>query len=205
MNFQLPDFSAALPVLAAAVPTVVLILIGALALNFVLCRALKVLGRRTRFSEQEMVPVYRVIRWVIFVAALVLILGAFGFNVGGLWGVFSTIFAMIAIGFVAVWSVLSNILCTLIIMIFRPFSVGDEIEFAGEPVKGRVKDLNFIYTTLDGGDGSVMQIPNNLFFQKVIRRRHAAAAVSPAEHLRTKRPDALAEPAPIDAAPAARS
>jgi hypothetical protein len=63
-----------------------------------------------------------------------------------------------------------------------------------------VIDLNFIYTSLDAGDGTVMQVPNNLFFQKVVRRRHASAAVSPAAHLRTKRPDAPdALPAPAAA------
>jgi small-conductance mechanosensitive channel len=111
--------------------------------------------------------------------------------------VLSTVLAMVAIGFVAVWSILSNTLCTIIIMIFRPFSVGDEIEFAGDPVKGRVIDLNFFYTTLDAGDGSVLQVPNNMFFQKVVRRRVTAAAIAPATHMRIKRPDApVTEPAP---------
>jgi len=84
--------------------------------------------------------------------------------------------------------VLSNTLCTLMIMLFRPFGVGDEVEFTGEPVKGRVIDLNFIYTTLDADDGSVLQVPNNLFFQKVVRRRRNSAGVSPAVHMRTKSP-----------------
>jgi small-conductance mechanosensitive channel len=106
-----------------------------------------------------------------------------------MWGVLSTVLAMVAIGFVAVWSVLSNTLCTLVIMVFRPFAVGDEVEFPQDGVKGRVIDLNVFFTTLDAGDGTVMQVPNNLFFQKVMRRRHAAAAVSAATHLRLKQPD----------------
>ena len=53
----------------------------------------------------------------------------------------------------------------------------------------RVIDLNIFYTTLDAGDGTLMQVPNNLFFQKVLRRRRAARAVSLSMHLRTRRPD----------------
>lgn len=201
MTFETPDLSHLLPALLTALPSALVIIAAAVLLNLVASRALLLIARRTSFTEQEIKPIRRTVKWVITIVALVFVFGAFGLNVGGMWGVLSTILAMVAIGFVAVWSVLSNTLCTLIIMIFRPFAVGDEVEFAGDPVKGRVIDLNFIYTSLDAGDGTVMQIPNNLFFQKVLRRRHAATAVSAAAHLRTKRPDAPeALPAPASAA-----
>lgn len=189
MNLEAPDLSALLPVLAAAVPSALLIIIGAILLHTIARRGITLLARRTKFTEQETLPLRRTVKWLITFTAAVFVLGAFGLNVGGMWGVLSTVLAMVAIGFVAVWSVLSNTLCTLIIMLFRPFAIGDEVEFAGEPVKGRVIDLNFIYTTLDAGDGTVMQVPNNLFFQRVLRRRHATTAVAPAAHLRTKNPD----------------
>jgi hypothetical protein len=99
-----------------------------------------------------------------------------GFNLGGIWAMLAPVVGMVAIGFVAVWSVLSNALCTLIILVDRPFEVGDELEFAGEPVQGKVADLNFIYTTLRAADGSCLQIPNNLFLQKATRGQRANAA-----------------------------
>jgi small-conductance mechanosensitive channel len=189
MQFQTPDLSALLPVLKSAAPSAILIIIGAVVLNLVIGRTLVLLARRTSFTEHEVLPFRRAIKWVITIAALVFVLGAFGLNVGGMWGILSTILAMVAIGFVAVWSVLSNTLCSLIIMIFRPFAVGDEVEFPKDDVKGRVIDLNIFYTTLDAGDGTLMQVPNNLFFQKVLRRRPAVRAVPLATHMRAKRPD----------------
>jgi small-conductance mechanosensitive channel len=199
MNVEIPDLSQILPVLLTAAPSAILIIVVAIVLNLVIGRSLSLIGRRTSFTDQEIRPVRRTIKWIITIAALVFVLGAFGLNVGGMWGVLSTILAMVAIGFVAVWSVLSNTLCTLIIMVFRPFAVGDEVEIPQDAVKGRVIDLNVFFTTLDAGDGSVMQVPNNLFFQKVIRRRHATTAVSAATHLRLKKPDApevLPQPEP---------
>jgi small-conductance mechanosensitive channel len=194
MNIKVPDLSTILPVLAAGLPTALITIAAAVVLNSIVRRALLLLAHRTTLTEEEVMPVHRVIKWLIVTVAFVIILSAFGVSIGGFWGILSTILAMIAIGFVAVWSVLSNTLCTVIIMLFRPFSVGDDIEMMGDPVKGRVIDLNFVYTTLDVGDGSVMQVPNNLFFQKVIRRRHSAVPVSPAAHLRTKRSDATPAP-----------
>jgi small-conductance mechanosensitive channel len=182
----MPDFSQLVPALLAAAPTVVVVLIGAILVNVLLGRVLLLVARRGRLTKEEIAPARRIAKWLTVLVAGALILGAFGMNVGGLWGILSTVLAMIAIGFVAVWSVLSNTLCTVMILLFRPFAIGDEIEFAGEPVKGRVVDLNFIFTTLDAGDGSVMQIPNNLFFQKVLHRRHRRQEVSLASQLRAR-------------------
>lgn len=188
MNVEIPDLSHIPPLLLTAAPSAILIIAVAIVLNLAMGRTLSLIGRRTSFTEQEIRPLRRAIKWIIAVTALVFVFGAFGLNVGGVWGILSTVLAMVAIGFVAVWSVLSNTLCTLIIMVFRPFAIGDEVEFPQDSVKGRVIDLNVFFTTLDAGDGTVMQVPNNLFFQKMIRRRHAAAAVSPATHLRMKQP-----------------
>ena len=196
MNFTPPDLSELLPALIAATPAALAIILAAFVLNLVIGRSLRLLARRASFTEQEIGPVRRTFKWIIAIGATVFVLGAFGLNVGGMWGVLSTVLAMVAIGFVAVWSVLSNTLCTLIILVFRPFAVGDEVEFAGEPVKGRVTDLNFIYTTLDAGDGSVLQVPNNLFFQKTLRRRPGTSVVSAAAHLRARAPEQSETPSP---------
>lgn len=187
MNFQLPDLSHFTSSLVAALPAVVMIIIGATVLQYLVGKGLSLFAAKTRFTDQEVAPLRRISGWIITTASIVLILGAFGVNIGGIWGILSTILAMVAIGFVAVWSILSNTLCTLIILVFRPFSIGDEVEFPGEPIKGRVQDLNFIYTTLTCEDGTVLQVPNNLFFQKTLRRRHSTTPVALEHRLRANR------------------
>ncbi len=79
--------------------------------------------------------------------------------------------ALIAIGFFAVWSTLSNVLCALFLLTVRPFQVGDELELIPDPLRGRVVDLNLFFTTLRTEDGRLIQVPNNLFFQRVVVRR----------------------------------
>ena len=83
--------------------------------------------------------------------------------------------------FFAAWSVLSNIFCTLLIFTTRPFRIGDTIELVenGEKpgFKGRVIDVNLIYSTLEetsGTGNNLVQIPNSLFFQKAVRRWRGA-------------------------------
>jgi len=185
MEHLLPVFQK----LLVTVPAALAILAGAFAMNLVLSRGLQLFARKTSFEFSDLLPFRKLGRWLINGGAVVLLLGAFGFNLGGIWAMLATLLGMVAIGFVAVWSVLSNALCTFIILVCRPFDVGDEIEFPGEPTRGKVTDLNFIYTTLLTPDGGLIQIPNNLFLQKVLkRRRGAGVGVTLAEQLAASEP-----------------
>ena len=117
---------------------------------------------------------------LIAAAALLLILERMGVSGMVLWTAFTGFAAVGAVAFFAAWSVLSNIFCAVLIFSTRLFRLQDHIEVLenGEKpgLKGRVVDVNLIYTTLqeveaDASDGgSVLQIPNSLFFQRSVRR-----------------------------------
>lgn len=180
-----------LPKLLAATPVAILVLGGGLLCNLALGRALTLLARRTNLSDTDVLPVRKIIRGLVYGVTFIIVLGVFGFELGGLWAMLSTLFAMIAIGFVAVWSMLSNTTATLLLLIQRPFQIGDTIELQSENMKGRVVDISFFYTTLIADDGSTFQVPNNLFFQKVIRRIHSPTGVSLAQQLNRHEPAQL--------------
>jgi small-conductance mechanosensitive channel len=170
------------------VPAALAVLAGAVVLNLVLRRGLHLLAAKARFAARDVLPFQKIGRWLVNAGALVLLLGVFGFNLSGIWAMLATLLGMVAIGFVAVWSVLSNTLCTLLILVYRPFEVGDEIEITGEVVRGRVIDLNFIFTTLRAADGGLVQIPNNFFLQRVVKRHPASIGVALADQLTAARP-----------------
>ncbi len=124
-------------------------------------------------------------RWTIFIVALLLLMQSVGIF-GNAWGIITTVLAAIALGFVAVWSLFSNATAALIILAFRPFRIGDDIELvepAGGAIGGRVVDMNLMYTTLREQAPAdapptdtaqrLLRIPNNLIFQKVLRTRPA--------------------------------
>jgi len=183
----LPELENLLALAAAKVPGTLAVLTGAFLLNLLVNRALKLLADKTSLEHHHLAPFRRLLRWLVAAAAAVLLVTVvFGVPLDSLWTAFTAVFALIAIGFIAVWSVLSNWLCTFVILLTHPFSVGDDIEFTGEPVKGRVVDLNFVYTTLRSDDGGVLQIPNNLFFQKVLKRRRGNSTISLVEQLNAR-------------------
>jgi small-conductance mechanosensitive channel len=112
----------------------------------------------------------RWLRGLLICAAALLLVIQVG-QVESIWIPLSTMFAMVAIGFVAVWSVLSNILATVVILVWRPFNVGEHIEVQPDGIGGEVVDLNFMFTALRTEAGEQVSIPNVQFLQKFILRK----------------------------------
>lgn len=196
----LERISSYIPKLVAALPVALAVIIGAAIVNFVLGRGIKLIASRTSLKESDVLPIRNVLHWAVRIIAVVLVLGVFGFEIGGVWAMLSTVLAMVAIGFVAVWSLLSSPTSAFLILFFRPFQIGDDIEFPGETVRGRVIDLNYFYTTLLAEDGQLLQVPNNLFFQKTLRRRPNIPIVTLVQQLHSPLPAALPPPGPANKA-----
>ncbi|OXR50268.1 hypothetical protein PuT2_03860 [Pusillimonas sp. T2] len=123
-------------------------------------------------------PTATIVRWVIMIAAGLLVLGRLGVSGTVLWTAFTGFAAVAAVAFFAAWSVLSNIFCAILIFTARPFRLGDYVEIldtAEKPgAKGEVVDISLLYVTLrdatEENAGALLQIPNALVFQRVVRR-----------------------------------
>lgn len=157
---------------------ILLILLIAFLLQRLVVRGLTRLGSRYPLPPELLLPLRGGIRWLIIGGALIMVLERLGVSATVLWTALSGFVAVAAVAFFAIWSVLSNLLCAVLIMAVGPFRLGDLVELvesADKPiVKGRVIDINLLYTTMeetvDGGTGAIVQVPNSLFFQKVVRR-----------------------------------
>lgn len=190
------DIAQYLPSLLAALPVAAAVILGGILINLVTGRALQILAKRTHLTPTDVAPARNVLRWLVRIMTFVLVLGVFGFELGGLWAMISTVLAMVAIGFVAVWSLLSHTSATVILAILRPFHVGDDIEMPSEGVVGRVIDINFFFTTLLDHSGAQWRVPNNLFFQKVLKRTSQPRYASLAQQLNNSAAADLPPPPP---------
>ena len=166
---------------------IMLIVLLAWALNRLLRRGIRHLALHYSLPPKLTLVMHGLVRWTITVAAGLLVLGRLGVSAEVLWTAFTGFAAVGAVAFFAAWSVLSNLFCALLIMTVQPFRQGDDIEVldtAEKPgAKGRVKDINLLYTTLEEGEGEhrlLLQIPNALIFQRVVRRWPQGAAASTA-------------------------
>lgn len=161
-------------VLQSAAFAAIIAVAALLAAGF-LHRTIRSLAARGKIPAPTEAPLQRASRWGILAVALLLILSSYNISLGHIWTFVSALLAIFAIAFVAVWSMLSSFSATFLIFVVRPFNVGDHIEFVGEQTKGVVHSVGMMYTTLLDEDGHLVQVPNNIFFQKVLRRQRRFA------------------------------
>ncbi|KDD66519.1 small-conductance mechanosensitive channel [Pseudomonas sp. BT76 TE3572] len=158
---------------------ILLILLAGYVAQRCVAKCLTRLGERYPFPPQFLMPLRGGLRWLIMGSALIFVLERLGVSATVLWTALSGFVAVAAVAFFAMWSVLSNLLCAILIFTVGPFRLGDVVELVDTTdkpgVKGRVVAINLLYTTLieaeELGTGSAMvQVPNSLFFQRSVRR-----------------------------------
>jgi small-conductance mechanosensitive channel len=156
---------------------ILLILVAAYLLQRLVARCLTRLSERYPLPPELMVPLRGGLRWLIMGSALIFVLERLGVSATVLWTALSGFVAVAAVAFFAMWSVLSNLLCAVLIFTVGPFRIGDVVELVetlDKPgVKGRVTAINLLFTTLvelPEAGGALVQVPNSQFFQKSVRR-----------------------------------
>ncbi|MBF8778479.1 mechanosensitive ion channel family protein [Pseudomonas fulva] len=160
---------------------ILLILVAAFVLQRFVGRCLSRLGERYPLPPELLLPVRGGLRWLIMGSAVLFVLERLGVSATVLWTALSGFVAVAAVAFFAMWSVLSNLLCAVLIFTVGPFRIGDVVELVetlDKPgVKGRVIAINLLFTTLietPEAGGALVQIPNSQFFQKSVRRWRGA-------------------------------
>lgn len=161
-----------------ALVQVVVVVLCALLLRWLLLRLVRRVARRYELPAEIVIIARRTIGFLVGFAALLLVLRVLGVSGAVLWGAFTGFATVAAVAFFALWSVLTNVFCALLILITRPFRLLDHIELveSGDKagLRGRVIDMNLVYVTLEethaGGGESVLRVPNSLFFQRATRR-----------------------------------
>lgn len=162
---------------------VALILLCAMTIMRIAMLLIGRLGRNYGFPAKAAALTQRLIACLVYGGAALWALERLGVSGTVLWSAFTGFAAVGAVAFFAAWSVLSNLFCAILIYTTQPFRVGDVIEVlegGDKPgVKGRVLDINLVYTTLaeeSEGAGTTLQLPNTLFFQRIVRKWNDGSA-----------------------------
>lgn len=149
------------------------LLIGAAVLIFVLNRIfrnwLHPVGRKVGLPSDIMLSFSRVLTISLWVVVVLFLLDLWGVSVVGIWTVLASGAAVVGVGFLATWAMVSNVTASVFLAFWRPFHIGDTVALLPENLKGRAVDRNMMFTVLVEDDGSFLQVPNNLFFQKMFR------------------------------------
>lgn len=133
---------------------------------------------RVKFDETLTKFFARLVRWLILLLVGLTCISYFGVDTTSFAAVIGA--AGLAIG-LAFQGTLSNFAAGAMLLIFRPYKVGDTIKAAG--IQGTVNELELFTTEIDTADGRRFIVPNSSIFGAVIenvtyhRRRRVDVAV----------------------------
>jgi small-conductance mechanosensitive channel len=126
-------------------------------------------ARSKQIDAKRTAMVNKLITAFLFIALVVAQAITWGVHLSGLYVFVTSFFAMVAIGFFAVWSVLSNITSSILIFFLFPYKIGDHIQVVGEDIKGTISDITLFHLIVESDDAGIVTIPNNVVIQKSIR------------------------------------
>jgi small conductance mechanosensitive channel len=126
-----------------------------IARKFILKRPTKVLI----IDEAVRKIFYMILQITVWVIASLMVLDIFGINTTGLLTVLGT--ATLAIG-LALKDSLSNIASGILLLILRPYKLGDYVDCGA--VNGRIIEIGLFATIITNSDGLFVSVPNSVIF-----------------------------------------
>jgi len=122
-------------------------------------------GLESRGVDASLVPfISNLVYFILLAAVVIAVLGLFGIETTSLVAVLGT--AGLAIG-LAIQGTLANFSSGVMLLLFRPFRVGDYIEAAG--AAGTVGEIGVFSTTLNTPDNVRIIVPNSGIFGATIK------------------------------------
>ncbi len=135
---------------------------------WILARIVARILRRALAMEQKMSALLEafligLVRKTVILIGIIVALGQLDVNIGPMLAAIGA--AGFIIGF-AVQGTLSNFAAGVMILLYRPFDIGDWVSTAG--VSGSVKQMTLVSTTITTADNQVIIVPNNAIWGDVI-------------------------------------
>ena len=126
-------------------------------------RALRRLMQRQNVDKTLETFVCNLVRMALLVVVVIAAIGALGIETTSFIAIFGA--AGLAVG-LALQGSLSNFAAGVLIVLFRPYKVGDFIEGAG--ISGSVEQVQILTTVLKTGDNKQVIVPNGQIMNSVI-------------------------------------
>lgn len=113
------------------------------------------LSRSGRVDDTVAVVLSRVVRWLVLAFTLVAVLNRFGVQTTSIVALLGA--AGLAVG-LALQGTLSNVAAGIMVLMLRPFRLGDAVDIGG--TSGTVEDIGLFTTRITSFDGVVVHVPN---------------------------------------------
>ncbi len=141
-----------------------------LILQFILKQAAHRVGKHGDINITRTRLMFKYINILVILIAFFLLSFAWGMGLGELSLIFSSAFAVIGVALFAIWSILSNVTCGIILFFSFPYRIGDKIKIHDKdmPIEAVIEDIRAFHLHLRTEEGELITYPNNLILQKAV-------------------------------------
>ncbi|WP_349351500.1 MULTISPECIES: mechanosensitive ion channel family protein [unclassified Flagellimonas] len=139
-------------------------------LNSLSKRAIRRFGRSSSIDMNSRKIIFYLSNLLFYLLAFIGISLIWGVNMKDFSVFISSVLAILGVGFVAQWSILSNLTASVILFFNHPLRLGDRIRVMDKDFDwtGKVEDISGFYLFMRTDDGKQITIPTNLVIQKGI-------------------------------------
>lgn len=147
-----------------------ILLLLLLAGNMIFRSILNRIDKKLRFALERKRIIYKIVHLFITILAIVGLIAIWGVDPKQLFLFLTSILTILAVGFFAQWSILSNITASLILFFTHPIHIGGYIKIVDKdfPIEGIVEKITIFFLYIRSTDGELLSIPNILVLQKII-------------------------------------
>ena len=133
-------------------------------------RAIRRFGKLVEIDVNKRKVIFYLSYLIIYFMALTVLSIIWGVNLKDFVVFISSILAVLGVGFVAQWSILSNLTASVILFFSHPLRLGDRIRVLDKDFDwtGEIEDISAFYLFMKTDDGRRITIPTNLVIQKGI-------------------------------------
>lgn len=139
-----------------------ILVIGRIIIKFILKRMKKSKKCTEKLDPTVHKFLCNVVKFSLYVVLAICIIGTLGVEMASVITVLASAGAAVAL---AVKGAFSNLVGGVMLLIFKPISMGDFIEVSGK--SGTVEDVGIFYTQLKTGDNLTVSVPNSIMVDSV--------------------------------------
>ena len=114
---------------------------------------------------------HKIVNLFISLFGLIFLAGIWNIDRSQLMVFITSTITLVGVGFIAQWSILSNVTSSLILFFNHPMKLGQEISILDKEydIHGTLIDISFFFMYIKTQEGEIITIPNSVVLSKVIK------------------------------------
>ncbi len=138
--------------------------------NLIFRAVLRRIDKRVHFALERKKIIYKIVHLFIFLLAVIGLIAIWGVDPQQLFLFLTSTLTLLAVGFIAQWSILSNITASLILFFNHPIHIGGWIKIVDKdmPIEGMVENITLFFLYIRTKENELLSIPCNQILQKTI-------------------------------------